>query len=97
MAVAEAACSLLQASVFSILYTRQVYPAHLFEKKMVFGVPTPWPRAEPLVTYVKDAIQATTEWLNQVWLAAACIHCSIHSAACTSSRHTPFPSPPRVY
>lgn len=58
--------ALLETAVYSILYTRAVYPSILFEKRQVFAVPTPWPRAQPLIDYVKTAVDAVIKWLSQV-------------------------------
>eukprot|EP01147_Barroeca_monosierra_P009294 gene9295-1562_t len=57
--------ALLETAVYSILYTRAVYPSILFEKRQVFAVPTPWPRAQPLIDYVKTAVDAVIKWLSQ--------------------------------
>ncbi|EGD75753.1 hypothetical protein PTSG_07870 [Salpingoeca rosetta] len=64
-AVGTAVVELLQASVYAILATRGVYPAHLFEKRLVFGVPTYWPRAEALEDYVRNGVTFVQSVLQQ--------------------------------
>eukprot|EP00056_Hartaetosiga_gracilis_P002165 m.51421 g.51421 ORF g.51421 m.51421 type:complete len:252 (+) comp10940_c1_seq1:33-788(+) len=58
-------CELVEIAVHGILYVRDVYPSHLFEKRKKYGVPIQVARHPQLISYIASVVQQIREWMKK--------------------------------
>eukprot|EP00656_Telonema_subtile_P014176 TRINITY_DN17228_c0_g1_i3.p1 TRINITY_DN17228_c0_g1~~TRINITY_DN17228_c0_g1_i3.p1 ORF type:complete len:106 (+),score=24.72 TRINITY_DN17228_c0_g1_i3:75-392(+) len=56
----------LEVAFHTILFSRQIYPKEVFEKRKRYGIPVWMSRHPELNQYISDFIQSTRPWLQQV-------------------------------
>eukprot|EP00055_Hartaetosiga_balthica_P009869 m.40475 g.40475 ORF g.40475 m.40475 type:complete len:105 (+) comp6929_c3_seq2:160-474(+) len=61
----DVVCELLEMAVHTILYVRDVYPAHLFEKRKKYGIPVQVSRHPQLTAYIADVICQIRLWMEK--------------------------------
>eukprot|EP00049_Salpingoeca_infusionum_P023256 m.11153 g.11153 ORF g.11153 m.11153 type:complete len:245 (-) comp5676_c0_seq1:87-821(-) len=61
--VADVFCTLLEVSIHTILYMRQVYPVHIFAKSRVYNITTLTSRHPELTDYIANVVASIREWI----------------------------------
>ncbi|RKP08841.1 DNA-binding protein [Thamnocephalis sphaerospora] len=69
----DVVCDFLETAVHMILYVRELYPAHLFERRKKYNVPVHVARHPELIDYVRDMIRACRPDLERGAVERICL------------------------
>ncbi|KAI8057760.1 DNA-binding protein [Syncephalis plumigaleata] len=69
----DVVCDFLETAIHMILYIRELYPPHLFERQKKYNVPVHVARHPELVEYVKDMIRACRPDLEKGAVERICL------------------------
>jgi len=58
-------CEFLEAAIHCILYTREIYPTLIFERRRKYNIPVPFSRSVELNQYIIDVIGGLKVWFQK--------------------------------
>eukprot|EP00049_Salpingoeca_infusionum_P023257 m.11154 g.11154 ORF g.11154 m.11154 type:complete len:142 (-) comp5676_c0_seq2:48-473(-) len=87
--VADVFCTLLEVSIHTILYMRQVYPVHIFAKSRVYNITTLTSRHPELTDYIANVVASIREWIIKGKVKAVVVVLFNEVQSILPSDHTP--------